>query len=185
MIRADKNVKTADLSEKITEKFRKHKDQKKGEETFFVQTFEDALKTFSDVLGVLNGVLFLIALISLIVATVNIMNTMFTAVMERTTEIGIMKSIGAKNSTVLKIFMFESGIIGLIGGITGITIGFIIASIGGNAAAASGFSLLKPIFPSILVIGCLLFALVTGIIAGYLPSRKASRLKPVDALRYE
>ncbi len=185
MIRADKNVKTADLSEKITEKFRKHKDQKKGEETFFVQTFEDALKTFGDVLNVLNGVLFLIALISLIVATVNIMNTMFTAVMERTTEIGIMKSIGAKNSTILKIFMFESGIIGLIGGVTGITIGFIIASIGGNAAAASGFSLLKPIFPFSLIFGCLLFALITGIIAGYLPSRKASNLKPVDALRYE
>ena len=72
MIRADKNVKTADLSEKITEKFRKHKDQKKGEETFFVQTFEDALKTFSDVLGVLNGVLFLIALISLVNETLGV-----------------------------------------------------------------------------------------------------------------
>ena len=81
--------------------------------------------------------------------------------------------------------MFESGIIGLIGGITGLIIGFSFATVGGNAATKAGFSLLQPIFPLYLIIGCLLFALVTGAIAGYFPSRKASKLRPVDALRYE
>ena len=96
-----------------------------------------------------------------------------------------MKAVGAKNNDILFIFMFESGFLGLIGGIAGVIVGYIVASIGGATAAANGFALLKPEFPVLLIVGCLLFSLIVGATAGYFPARRASRLKPVDALRYE
>ena len=95
IIKADENPQ--ELAEKINEKLRKFKGQEKGKEDFFVQTFADLLETFGTILVVINGVLVLIALISLGVASVNIMNTMYTAVLERTKEIGVMKAIGAQN----------------------------------------------------------------------------------------
>src|SRR3989344_786440 len=109
LAQSEKGILTKDLAEKIQEKLRKFKGQEEGKEDFFVQTFEDALATFGVVINVINGVLFLIALISLIVASVNIMNTMYTAVLERTKEIGVMKAIGATNEEILLIFVFESG----------------------------------------------------------------------------
>jgi putative ABC transport system permease protein len=185
IIRADQNIKPSDLAEKITEKLRKHKGLDEGEEDFFVQTFEDAIATFTSITDILNGILALIALISLIVASINIMNTMYTAVLERTREIGVMKSIGATNKSILMIFIFESGFLGLVGGILGVIFGWIVAKIGGNVAANAGYSLLQPSFPWYLIVGCLLFAFSVGTIAGLLPAKQASKLKPVDALRYE
>ena len=185
MLSADKNVDPGKLADKIKDKLRKYKNEDKGKETFYVQTFADALETFGIIIGILNGILFLIALISVVVASVNIMNTMYTAVIERTKEIGIMKAVGAKNTSILSIFIVESGVLGMLGGIVGIILGFLIAKAGGAAAAAAGYALLKPIFPWFLIIGCLLFSFLVGALSGLLPARSASRLKPVDALRYE
>ncbi|HLG23835.1 MAG TPA: FtsX-like permease family protein, partial [Candidatus Nanoarchaeia archaeon] len=150
-----------------------------------VQTFEDALATFTTVIGIINSVLILIALVSMVVAFVNIMNTMYTAIIERTKEIGVMKAVGARNSDILFIFMFESGFLGLLGGISGVITGYLVASAGGAIAAANGFALLKPEFPVTLILGCLLFSVLVGAAAGFFPARRASRLKLVDALRYE
>ncbi|MBS1266269.1 MAG: hypothetical protein MAG795_00236 [Candidatus Woesearchaeota archaeon] len=185
MVKSEKGVLPSELSEKITEKLRKHKDQKEGKEDFYVQTFEDILQTFGVIVNVLNGVLILIALISVVVACVNIMNTMYTAVLERTKEIGIMKAIGSTNSRILTIFLLESGILGLIGGAVGIGFGYLIATIGGKIAADSGFAALQPIFPWYLTVGCLVFSFLVGGVAGLLPSLQASKQKPVDSLRYE
>ena len=182
---SDKGVDPSKLAEKIEEKLRKYNDQEEGEEKFYVQTYEDALSTFTAIIDVLNGVLILIALISLIVAAVNIINTMYTTVLERTKEIGVMKSIGAQNHKILSIFVFESGFLGLMGGAFGIILGYIIAKIGGSIAIANGYSSLQPTFPWYLIVGCLSFSLFIGLISGLWPARKASRLKPVDALRYE
>lgn len=175
----------AELADKIKERIRKHRGQKKGEEDFSVQTFEDALATFTNIIMILNGILVLIALISIVVAAVNIMNTMYTSILERTREIGVMKSIGARNSYILLVFMFESGLLGLIGGVIGIIFGYLIAKMGGYIAAQAGLGLLRPYFPSWLIVGCLVFAFLVGAGSGFLPSRQASKLKPVDALRYE
>jgi putative ABC transport system permease protein len=183
--RAEKDISVKELAEKIKDKLRKHKGQEEGKEDFYVQTFEDMIATFSSVLTVINAILVLIALISLVVASVNIMNTMYTAVLERTKEIGIMKSVGARNSDILFIFIFESGVIGLIGGILGVGLGFVVATIGGAAAAGAGFSALKPVFPLSLIIGCIIFSFIIGAIAGVMPAIRASKLHPVDALRYE
>lgn len=185
IIRADKGVSTTLLAEQISTRLRKHKNEKEGEEDFFVQSFEDALKTFSNVVTIINAVLVMIAIISMIVAFVNIMSTMYTAVIERTKEIGIMKSIGARNNFIMFIFVLEAGLLGFIGGVAGVVLGYIFASIGGLIAASSGFSLLQPSFPIWLIIGCIAFATAVGAGSGYLPARHASRLKPVDAIRYE
>src|SRR3989338_843886 len=184
-IRADKNVNPSELAAKLEERLRKEKGQKEGEETFFIQTFEQLLETFGTILLVLNAVLVIIAGISVLVAAVNITNTMYTAVLERTKEIGVMKSIGARNSTILFIFFMESGAIGLIGGAMGILLGYGLAKLGGFFAASAGFALLKPAFPWWLIVGSLLFSFIVGAASGFFPARAASKLKPVDALRYE
>lgn len=185
MLSSQNGIAPRELAERIQEKLRKFKDQEEGKEDFFVQTFEDAVATFTTIINVIIAALVLIASISTLVAFVNIMNTMYTAIVERTKEIGVMKAVGAKNEDILLIFMFESGFLGLAGGIAGIVAGYAVASAGGAIAAASGFALLKPEFPISLIVGCLLFAFIVGAAAGYFPARRASRLKPVDALRYE
>jgi putative ABC transport system permease protein len=178
MAQAEKNEDPEKLAEKITEKLRKRKGQEEGKENFFAQTFADAIATFGTIFDVINGVLFLIAFISLVVASVNIMNTMYTAVLERTKEIGIMKAIGARNEDIRSIFLFESGLLGIL-------FGYLISSFGGEIAKATGYALLRPIFPWYLTAGCILFAFFIGAIAGVMPAIQASNQKPVDALRYE
>ncbi len=175
----------SELADRIKEKFRKHRGLKEGEEDFIVQSFEDVMETFTNIINILNGVLVLIALISVVVAAVNIMNTMYTSILERTKEIGVMKSIGAKNKHILFIFIFESGLLGLLGGAAGIGLGYLIAKMGETIARSAGLAMLRPAFPLWLTIGCLVFAFLVGAISGYLPSKQASKLKPVDALRYE
>lgn len=185
LVQAQKDVDTEQMADKIEEKLRKHKGQEKGKEDFFVQSFADALQIFGTIVTILNGVLVLIALISLVVASVNIMNTMYTAVLERTKEIGIMKAIGARNSNIFFIFVFESGFLGMVGGLFGIFFGYVLASIGGAIAAGAGYSLLKPIFPWYLSVGCVSFSFSLGAAAGLLPAYQASKQNPVDSLRYE
>jgi putative ABC transport system permease protein len=185
IVKANSEESPSQLADVIAERLRREKHQKEGQEDFFVQTFEDALATFSTIVTVLNAILVIIAAISVVVAAVNIMNTMYTAVLERTKEIGVMKAIGAQNSTILSIFIFESGFLGLIGGALGILLGYGIAKAGGAIAASAGYSILQPYFPWWLTVGCLLFALIVGMASGFFPARAASHLSPVEALRYE
>ena len=183
--RVQKGINPGDIADKATIKLRKFKDQKEGQEDFFIMTYEQLIQTFNNILGVINGVLVLIAFISLVVAGVNIMNTMYTTVLERTKEIGILKAIGAKNHNILLIFFIESGMVGLFGGSLGVGLGWGISTLGGRIATDAGYQMLQPIFPLELVIGCLFFALFIGAISGLMPARQASKLLPVDALRYE
>jgi putative ABC transport system permease protein len=173
------------LTEKIKEELRDHRNQGKGNEDFGVQTFEQVIETFNTIFGIISGVVVIIALISVIIAAVNIMNTMYTSVLERTKEIGIMKSIGATNKDIAYLFIFESGLLGIVGGAVGVSIGYLVAAAGGKAIAQAGFGMLQPAFTITLVIGCLVFAFLVGAISGLLPAKRASKMKPVDALRYE
>ena len=109
---------------------------------------------------------------------------MYTAVLERTREIGIMKSIGAKNSDILKIFLIESSLIGLIGGIIGMLIGAGMAKIAEFAIGQFlGPGFFQVFLPWWLLLGATMFALIVGTISGILPARQASGLNPVEALR--
>ncbi len=176
----------ADVAEDIKKQLRKARNEKQGEETFSVQTFEQLLETFQSVFAVVQAVLVGIAAISLLVGGVGIMNTMYTAVIERTKEIGTMKAVGARNSDILFIFLFESGLLGLVGGAIGIGIGIGLGKTAEYiASAALGTDLLKAVFPWYLILGALTFSFLVGCISGVAPAYQASRLKPADALRYE
>ena len=173
------------VADDIEKELRKSRNVDEGEEDFSVETPEQAIESFTTILNVVNVVLIGIAAISLIVGGIGIMNTMYTAVIERTKEIGIMKSIGAKNSDILLIFLIESGILGLVGGAIGVLLGIGFSKLVEAIAAGAGYSIIKVSFPISWIIGTLLFAFFVGSISGVFPAYKASKLKPVDALRYE
>lgn len=135
-------------------------------------------------LGMIKTVLASIAAISLLVGAVGMMNTMYTAVLERTCEIGILKSVGAKDRQVLGIFLIDSGLMGAVGGLLGVMIG-IGVSIAGTSAFGRllGVTSFSPSFPPWLVIGALAASFLLGALAGAWPAWQASRLDPVRALR--
>ena len=171
--------------DRIERKMRKDRGLKEGQEDFSVQTPLEMMEMFNNVLAIVSIVLIGIAAISLLVGGIGIMNTMYTSVLQRTHEIGIMKAIGAKNSGIMKLFLVESGILGLVGGALGVLIGFLISkSVEIAAAQAIGTDMLKAFFPWYLIVGALLFSFLIGTLSGILPAKRASHLKPVDALRY-
>ena len=156
----------------------------RNDENFEVMTPAQMLKFLNTILGIVQGVLVSVAAISLLVGAVGIMNSMYTAVLERTKEIGIMKSIGATNSAILFLFIIEAGIIGFVGGVWGTLLGNLISLGVSGAAAAGGFSIMKYHFELWIIIAGLSFATFVGMASGYLPARQAEKLTPVDALRY-
>jgi putative ABC transport system permease protein len=174
-----------DVSERIKKKLRKTRNVDEGDEDFAVMTASDIMETFGIVLTIVQIVLIGIASISLLVGGVNIANTMYTAVMERTSEIGVMKAIGARNSDVFMLFLIESGLLGAAGGIIGIVIGVGLSKLVAFGADAAGWSFIQTIYPWYLIVGAFAFSFFVGAIAGTLPANRASKLKPVDALRYE
>ncbi|MBS3159177.1 ABC transporter permease [Candidatus Woesearchaeota archaeon] len=186
LIQSKPGVNLEKLEEDIIKEFRKFRNQEKGKENFEIQTPKDIAESFSKILNIVQVVLIGIAAISLFIGGIGIMNTMYTSVLERTKEIGIMKAIGATNKDILSIFLIESGLLGLIGGIIGIILGIIIGkSVELIAAQTLGTNLLQTSFPWYLISGALAFSFLIGTISGSLPAIKASKLKPVDALKYE
>ncbi len=171
--------------ERVEDNLRRSRGLEEGKEDFFVQSFEDLLEQFNTVLLFIVVFVIMIALVSVLVSAVNTANTMVTSTLERVKEIGVIKSIGAKNSEVFKIFLFESGFLGLIAGILGVTIGFLITYFAAGFLDRLGFGFLSPSYSMVLFIGLILFATVTGAISGAWPAWQASKVKPVDALRYE
>jgi len=127
-----------------------------------------------------------IAAVSLIVGAVGIANTMFTSVLEKTKEIGIMKAIGARNFDIMMIFLLNSGLVGLVGGFLGVGLGSAISFVLPNFLSGIGpGGSVRTVIPASLLIEALLISIIIGMIAGAIPAYRASKLKPVDALRYE
>jgi len=175
----------SNVKDSIEKLLRKQRDVKEGEEDFSVETPENTIKTLEDTLFAVQLFVYIIAGISLLVGGIGIMNTMYTSVVERTKDIGIMKSIGARNNNIFTIFLIESGCLGMVGGLIGILIGVGIAKslayIGGLILSSN---LIQANFSPFLIIGSLIFSFMIGTIAGITPAIQASKLKPVDALRY-
>ncbi|MEK6895741.1 MAG: ABC transporter permease, partial [Nanoarchaeota archaeon] len=174
------------IAQTIENRIRQDRNEKLGEESFSVETPAQVLSSVNTILNIINIIIIGIAAISLFVGAVGITNTMYTSVLERRKEIGIMKAIGAKNSDVLLIFLIEAGLLGLMGGIIGVILGmglsWIIAYI---AAQALGTNLFQAAFSLWLIASCLGFGFLIGAISGTLPALQASKTNVVDALRYE
>ena len=180
---ADKNDMDA-VANRIKKLLFHLRNQNNNTKDFTIQTPQEMLKQFNEVFSIVQLVVLGIAAISLLVGIVGIMNTMYTSVIERTSEIGIMKAIGARNGSILLIFLFESGIIGLIGGVLGVSLGFAMSkTIEILLVSSGGTSLLTPVFSPLLIFGSFGLSFLFGIIGGILPARQAAMLKPVDAIR--
>jgi len=177
-IKSGKDVETA------AKRAERELERKRGNTNFQVLSPTQILKFLTTTLGIVQAILVSVAAISLIVGAIGIMNSMYTSVMERTREIGIMKGIGAQNKNILFFFLVEAGMIGFIGGIFGVIFGMLGSYSVGAMAAAAGFSFLKIRFSIILVIAGLLFAVLVGMVSGALPAIQASRMHVVDALRW-
>jgi len=169
----------------IEELMRKERNVRKGEEDFNVQSPQATIQNLNDTLFGVQLFVYIIAFISLLVGGIGIANTMYTSVLERTKEIGILKSIGAKNSTIFSLFFLESGFLGMVGGIIGIIIGVSLAmGLSSLGRAALGSELLQASITWPLVLGSLLFSFIIGLFAGIIPAYQAARRHPVDALRF-
>jgi putative ABC transport system permease protein len=173
-----------DIKANLEENARRRRGQE-GESSYSVLTSEAMGSIVGNIMAILQVAIFAFASIAIIVGGIGIMNTMYTSVRERTREIGILKAVGAKNSTIILIFLFESGIIGLIGGIGGMILGLGLAKLVELVGQVHPvFYIQASITPGIILFG-LLFSFGVGCLSGFFPSRSASKLKPVEALRYE
>ena len=155
------------------------------EDTYLVITAESFLELIKRVLDIMKAILLSIAGISLVVASLGIINSVYTSVLERTREIGVLKSIGAKISDITFIFVFESVILTLVGGFIGFWVGIGIARLVVLYAATKGFTMLTITITPELVIAAFLLSLTVGIISGFFPARSAAKLNIVDALRQQ
>ncbi len=154
-------------------------------EPFLVLTNEDLSKRINDLLIVVQVIFLGIAFISILVGGVGITTTMYTSVVEKTKEIGIMKAVGARNSDILAIFLAESSLISLIGGIIGLGIGVVLAKLVQIISVrAMATSLIQVSLTWQLLLGVLVFSLFIGLLSGLSPAIKASKMTPVKALRF-
>lgn len=168
---------TADILKKYLR--RKYAIPAGKDDEFEIRTSKDKLKMADDISRALSILLAGIASISLLVGGVGIMNIMLVSVTERTREIGIRMAIGAKKTDIMIQFLFESVTLSSLGGIIGITLGLIIYYL------ITFFVQWPFIFSFVSIVISALFAAAVGIFFGYYPSKKASNLKPIEALRYE
>jgi putative ABC transport system permease protein len=181
--RSKENYEISEVADRVKEELADFRGLEEGEEDFSVQTSQQSIENFNSLLNIVQIFLVGIAFISLIVGGVGIMNTMYTSVMERTPEIGIMKAIGAKNSDVMWIFLIESGLLGMIGGAIGITLGLMLSKLVEVIAISSGLSFFKSYMGLPLILGALFFSFIVGALSGMLPARQAALMNPVDALQ--
>ena len=151
------------------------------DDDFVIQTSEQLMETFDQIIGMVTIVIGGIVSISLLVGGIGIMNIMLVSVTERTREIGICKAIGAKRHHILMQFLIEALLLSLLGGLIGLALGYglgtlIASSIPGFPPAAI------PWWSVALALG---FSGFVGVLFGILPAAKAANLDPIDALRYE
>ncbi|MFQ3307985.1 MAG: putative ABC transport system permease protein [Candidatus Nanohaloarchaea archaeon] len=175
----------SEVEENIQESLRNHRNVEEGKEDFSTNTASDIIDSFTSQLSLIRGFLAGLAAISLLVGGVGITNTMYTSVTERTQEIGVMKAVGATKWQILRVFIYESGIIGLVGGILGTALGLLISLAASQIISQRVGIQMTPGMSPQLVIGSLTFAFLVGTLSGLLPARKAAKMNPVDALRYD
>jgi putative ABC transport system permease protein len=138
-------------------------------------TIQTTISSITNTLGIFLGG---IASISLIVGGIGVANAMFTSVLEQTRYIGLLKSLGARRGMILKLFLFEASMVGLVGGVIGILLSFLAS------AALASFGLPSAVTLELVLLG-LGFSVAVGAVSGLIPARNAASVEPVEALRYE
>jgi putative ABC transport system permease protein len=155
-----------------------------GADDFTIFNQQDFLDVAASITGVLTIFLGGIAAISLLVGGIGIMNIMLVSVMERTREIGLRKALGARKRDILIQFLTESSLLSLIGGLLGIALGWGIAALVGQIAAANDADI-TPVVGLDAILLATLFSAAVGLFFGIYPANRAASLEPVEALRYE
>lgn len=155
-----------------------------------VSSLSDTVDQANQIFKVLQIILMLFGVIALVVSAIGMFNTMTITLLERTEEIGIMKSIGASDLSISLMFFMESAIMGFLGGCAGVSIGWL-----GGLAFNTAINLVATRFggqavslfysPTWFVLAILAFSAVVGFMTGYVPARRASKIDPLDALRYK
>ena len=168
----------------IAANVQKKMDNLHGKKTFTVFTSKQLTEQIGTVTNMLSIVLGGIAGIALLVAGIGIANTMFMSIVERTREIGIMKAIGATDRNIIEIFLMEAALIGVIGGIVGDTLGLLLSNALGIILTNYGLNFTTVVTPELLLIG-MGFSVGVGVLFGFIPARKAAKMNPIEALRYE
>ena len=157
-----------------------------SEDSYFVTSLSEMLNTLSGMIGMVVSVLTVIAAISLLVGGIGIMNIMMVSVAERTREIGIRKALGAKERTILALFVTEAATTSALGGVIGIVLGYGVSAAASPLIAAVMGDANMSINPSASSVAVAFGVSVgIGILFGYLPAKRAARLNPIEALRYD
>ncbi len=157
---------------------------------FQTQTFGDQFRNFEDLLGKIKVALLGLAIVALLLACLGIANTMYTAVLERTKEIGVLKALGARSRDVMLLFLAEAAGIGLAGGLVGAMVAVGLGRLGNAAVdrltqsiSGSGFDVFRTDVPVLLVV--VILAALLSMVSGLLPALRGARQDPSRALRYE
>ena len=181
-IQGDKTLDSQIIADQVVHVLEK-RHQCAGEEYFQVQSFQDVMQSMNEMLGMVTAFISFVAGISLLVGGIGVMNIMLVSVTERTREIGIRKSLGAKTSSIMLQFLAEAAILTVIGGLIGIILGILAAyGICSVISGSIGMTITPGISPIVIFVATL-FSCAVGVFFGIYPAKKAARLSPIEALR--